>query len=283
MWRSKAVDHYASDVTLFRKRMGFIPEGPPIVDEVPRRVRSALVHVLEDHAHLFGTGHWTYVYKELLRASRRPPVERSSGEGAVQELLAKADFKEVFEIIEHVSALAIEYDRTHIIYTRADVYRAWQSKVNRLLADENVGYQLDDKGLLQLTASHEMIDAAASALHATEHGHYAASAGQLRRALEKLTFRKLDPTNAAKDAVGALEGAVRTRCEGKGDIGDNVACLNKILHPTLVSALVKLEAYRGDMAAHADRPGRAVKLDEAIFVVHVCSAAIALLTAKPST
>lgn len=260
--------------------MGFVPEGPPIVDEVPGRVRAALYHVIRDRLRIFPNEWWSEAYQELLRASRRQPAENDRGEHGVRLLLTKADWLEIFEMIESLAALAQARDEEYR-YDPSQFERL-RAEINRLFGDENVGYQLDEQGRLQLTASREMVEAAAEALSATAAGSYSASAEQLRRALEKLTFRKLDPTNAVKDAVGALEGVVRTRCNGKGDIGANTACLKKYLHPTLVEALVKVEAYRGDMAAHADRPGRTVDVEEAIFVVHICSAAVALLASQKS-
>jgi hypothetical protein len=84
-----------------------------------------------------------------------------------------------------------------------------------------------------------------------------------------------------KDAVGALEGVARWRFgKTKGDLGDVVRELKAAIHPTLagaIDALLKIEAYRGDMAAHADKADRTVTPEEAIFVIHQCSAAIRLL------
>jgi hypothetical protein len=84
-----------------------------------------------------------------------------------------------------------------------------------------------------------------------------------------------------KDAVGALEGVARWRL-GKttGDLGDMARELKSAIHPALggaIDSLLKIEAYRGDMAAHADRADRTVTPEEAIFVIHQCSAAIRLL------
>ena len=51
------------------------------------------------------------------------------------------------------------------------------------------------------------------------------------------------------------------------------------MHPALVEALLKVYAFRGDVAAHAAKSGIDRSL-EAAFVVHVCCAAIQMLTAS---
>jgi hypothetical protein len=258
--------------------MGYVPEGAPLIDEVPPRVRVGLGHILGDHLSIFQYARWDDLYAELLRASRRP---RGSGSGEVRVLdfLAKVPWLEIYEIVEHMAAKMKDHDRTAYRDSN-DHFVTFRRSVNELFDQESTGYLLDNEGKVQLRLSTEMVEAVTAALGTTERGPYAASAEQLRRALEKLSFRKMDPTNAVKDAVGALEGVVRVRLNSKGDIGDLSPKLRVLLHPTLagaVDALVKVEAYRGAEAAHADKPGRAVTVEEAIFVVHVCSAAIALI------
>ncbi len=268
-------------MTLFRKRLGFVPQGPPLIDEVPQRVRVGLVHLVGDILAAFD-GRWAEAYQQMLRASRRPPVEAGSWEQRAAGLLGACEWLEVFEIIEYLAAKASEHSVAYPYGENAHLYEVFVGGVNGLLADENVGYELDDDGKIQMNASREMVEASASALGALQDASLDAPAEQLRRALEKLTFRTLDPTNAVKDAVGALQGVLVARFGGKGAVADNAARLKSVLHPTLAAAvdsLTKIEAYRGDMAAHADKPGHAVTVEEAIFVIHVCSAAIALLAA----
>jgi hypothetical protein len=102
---------------------------------------------------------------------------------------------------------------------------------------------------------------------------------QLAKAFYMLTPRHLDPENAVKDAVGALEGAARLRLnKPRGDVGDLQKDLKAIMHPALagsVDALLKIEGFRGDAAAHAAK--EPVSPADALLVVHQCSAAIAWL------
>lgn len=133
-------------------------------------------------------------------------------------------------------------------------YVQFRAAVNQELVNENVGYELDEAGKIQMNASREMVEASAAALATLDAASLSAPAEQLRRSLEKLTFRQLDATNAVKDAVGALQGVLAVRFGGKGGIADNAAKLRAILHPTLgsaVEALSKIEAYRGGIALRA--------------------------------
>jgi len=256
--------------------MGFMPDGPPVIDDAPLRARVGVKHALENLvSYVYGPYHqWSEAYADLLRGTRRYPKESAADyDGRVYELLIGCDWQEFYEAVEHVTA-----GLAKSVASR-DQLRSFREHVNRIFAEENVGYTMGTDGTLTMTASPALVEAAASALDRAKGGPYAAAGEQLRRALEKLSFRKLDPTNAAKDAVGALQGVIGVRF-GKGSVSDSSAQLRRLVHPTLagaVEALVKVEAYRGDMAAHADKPDRTVELREAVFVVHLCAAAIALL------
>jgi hypothetical protein len=217
----------------------------------------------------------------MLRASRRAAVEQGSYELQATAVIYQCDWLEFYEIVEHLAATANAYDGDHGRYypPQRPHFDRFRDDLNQLLSDENVGYELDDAGKVQMNASRDMVEASAAALATLTTASLVAPGKQLHRALEKLTFRKLDPTNAVKDAVGALQGVLAAQFGGKGHVSDNAAALRS-LHPTLAAAidsLVKIEAYRGDMAAHADKAGASVTTDEAIFVIHACSAAIMLL------
>lgn len=271
-------------MTIFRKRMGFVPDGPPMIDAIPPRVRVGLKHIVEDHLDTLERS-WAKAYDEMLRASRRAAVEEGWYELQATAVIYQCDWLEFYEIIEHLATKTKAYDVAHGPYYRYERphFARFREELNQLLADENVGYELDDAGKIQMNASRDMVEASAAALATLTAVSLVAPGKQLHRALEKLTFRQLDPTNAVKDAVGALQGVLAARFGGKGYVSDNAATLRSMLHPTLAAAvdsLVKIEAYRGDMAAHADKAAASVTTDEAIFVVHACSAAIALLATK---
>jgi hypothetical protein len=158
--------------------------------------------------------------------------------------------------------------------------------VNALLEDENIGWRLGNDDRLTHAVSAEFTEATAGAVAASDRPELTHLRDQLTSALDKLKQRKIDPENAVKDAVGALEGVARWRL-GKttGDLGDMARELRSAIHPALggaIDALLKIEAYRGDMAAHAARADRAVTPEEAIFVIHQCSAAIRLLAGATS-
>jgi hypothetical protein len=261
--------------------MGFVPEGPPLLDAVPGRARTGTFHLVKEHLVVF-RDRWHEAYDECRKAARRGIGERGTHEEMTESLLGRCEWLEFFEIAEHIASKIKTYSSNshYVSQYEGQRFERFRTDFNSLLADEGVGYEIDGDAKVQMNASREMVEASAAALERLTANNLTAPAEQLRRSLEKLTFRKMDPTNAVKDAVGALQGVLSARFGGKGDVGDNVARLRTVLHPTLavaVDALVKIEAYRGDMAAHADKPDRAVSVEEAIFVVHVCSAAIALL------
>jgi hypothetical protein len=255
----------------YRHRLSGQAVGPPIIDDAPLTLRTGFAQIFADFRYQF----WSLSPGDLLdkceRAIRHRHELYGHPEKAIDQLiLERSDWLEFYRIVE----LGAELSR----YQGTSNYR---EIVNALLEDENIGWRLGTDGLLTHAVSPEFTEATAAALAATDRPELTHLRDQLTSAIDKLKQRKHDPTNAVKDAVGALEGVARWRLgKTSGDLGDMARELKSAIHPALggsIDCLLKIEAYRGDMAAHADKADRTVTPEEAIFVIHQCSAAIRLL------
>jgi hypothetical protein len=257
----------------YRDRLSGQAVGPPILDDAPLTLRTGFAHIFADFRYQF----WSLSPGDLLEKCERAIRHRHElyghPEKAIDQLIIKkSDWLEFYRIVELGAELSAHQGNSNYPY---------RDRVNALLEDENSGWRLGRDGLLTHAVSAEFTEATAGALAATNRPELTHLRDQLTSAIDKLKQRKLDPENAVKDAVGALEGVARWRL-GKtaGDLGDMARELRSAIHPALggaIDALLKIEAFRGDMAAHAARADRAVTPEEAIFVIHQCSAAIRLL------
>jgi hypothetical protein len=245
------------------------------MDNAPATLRTGYVHIFFEVADQFWRIAPSDLYDRCEQAIRHryvlygPPVEQID-----KLILQSSDWLEFFRIVELGAELSLQRGNS-----------TYRDRVNVLFEDENIGWRLGRDGLLTHAVSAEFTAATAAAAAATNRPELTHLRDQLTSAMDKLKQRNFDPKNAAKDAVGALEGVARWRF-GKttGDLGDMARELKSAIHPALggaIDSLLKIEAYRGDMAAHADKADRTVTHEEAIFVIHECSAAISLLATEP--
>jgi hypothetical protein len=258
----------------YRHRLSGQPAGPPILDDAPPTLRVGFSPIF------FASKESWQIYAADLLEQCETTIRRRPYSGFMDParrlddlIVERCDWLEFYRIVELGAELSARRGP-----------KDYSEKVNALLDDENIGWRLGKDGLLTHAVSAEFTEATAGAVAATNRLGLTHLRDQLTSAIDKLRQRKLDPTNAVKDAVGALEGVARWRLgKTSGDLGDMARELRSAIHPALggsIDCLLKIEGYRGDMAAHADKADRAVTPDEAIFVIHQCSAAIRLLAGE---
>lgn len=259
----------------FARRFGPAPEGAPVSHDAPDRVRAGLVHILENAYELLNKrsvyGSHEFGIEKQVRFDLRTPgkADYNYSEQFIDSTLFGTNWLDFYTFIESVNTYLTQQD-----YFVASEFR---KAVDGLLSDEAVVYRFGDQSFLVAGATKEFVEATSAALSSAPP----LFANQLRRALEKLRVRSLEPENAVKDAVGALHGVVAQTVSRKANtLGDLGNALKSKVHPTLagsIDALLKLEAFRGDKAAHAATP-EGISIAEATFVVHQCAAAIAFLS-----
>lgn len=278
--------------TSFRQRYRS-PQGPPVVDDAPQRVRAGFVYIVAGFKIELITGlaalpgwpawpkkFWEHLYQQLEEALKVPRNHLIFDyERALEGHLLTCDWFQLYESVEFFSQLITTN------FSKRDS-AGFRRKINQLFAEENIGYRVDDRGEVVAASSPEFIAAGQAAMAATDRAELSHVHAQLSNAFRQLTLRQLDPANAVKEAVGALQGVLRARlgkAKGQISVAEMSAALKADLHPALagsIDALVKIEGFRGDAAAHDQKAGREVTVEEAIFVAHQCSAATALIATK---
>src|SRR6266852_6555907 len=194
----------------YRHRLSGQAVGPPILDDAPLTLRTGLAHIFADFRYQF----WSLSPGDLLgkceRAIRHRHELYGHPEKAIDQLIIeRSNWLEFYRIVE----LGAELSTYH--------GSSYRDVVNALFEDENIGWRLGKDGLLTHAVSPEFTEATAAAVAVTDRPELTHLRDQLTSALDKLKQRKIDPENAVKDAVGALEGVARWRL-GKtaGDLGD---------------------------------------------------------------
>ncbi len=268
--------YYAPALSNFRKKYGDAP-GPPRPGYVPDRGRFATAKIVKRNFDLL-RGRYTptsQVWDDLLEYLRAPAQASRLEADSVVNLLMSADWLHFYEAVEFLATRM----RAMGDFNGPDSYELFRGDVNAVWVDEAVAYELTDAGEVIQRVSSEFVEASEAALELANRSELEAQQRQLLDAHEKLKLRKLDPPGAVLLAVGALEGVARSVLgKTSGNLSKNADQLRQRLHPALVQLLTSLEGYRGDVAAQHDaRPGKLVTEQEAIFAIHVCSAAVVLL------
>jgi hypothetical protein len=258
---------------LFRRRVSPLKADQLVRDDAPERVRLGYVQLLRrlsKRTPPYYEFSFDTIETGVLFATRRMTLGAAPG-GSVQDQLEHffrtCPWLEFYEAVEAVDRYLAE--------THPELLQEHRSLADEILCDEGVTLAFGTGDFLRPSIPKEFEDAA-NAAFANAPPVYA---DQLRKALSKLSVTRSDPENAIKDAVGALEGVAQEFTGRKGTLQQTAGELRASLHPALVEALLKVYAFRGDVAAHAAKSGIDRSL-EAAFVVHVCCAAIQMLTAS---
>jgi hypothetical protein len=265
-------------MTLFRRRQRpLLPEALTSSD-APVRARIGYVQLLRKlaqtvRAEPYADFSYDAIESEMLFVTRRMALlgaQNASTRDRIEHHLQVCDPEEFYECIEAVDGYLNEEHPEQV--------EAHRRLLDGLLADEGVLLEFGAHSSLHTRFTAEFEQSANAALGAAPKLY----ADQLRKAIDRLGVTRHDAEAAVKEAMGALEGVVG-EVVGRSSLEDLAPLLRDRVHPQITEALRKLYAYRGRVAAHAAQPETPYRGLEAIFVVHVCAAAIALLLGVDST
>lgn len=179
----------------------------------------------------------------------------------------------------------VVYDYLQLIAT-ADIDRDYQAQFvescNAVLQRELAGYRFVDHELLPVGTEAEL---AAIAQARTDAGPYRPIREHLRQAASLLADRKNpDFRNSVKESMSAVEAACQVIAGERASLGDCLKLLGDRagLHPALRDALSKLYGWTSDAEGirHALMDTPKLDLDDARFMLVVCSAYVSYLLAK---
>jgi len=228
--------------------------GPPLPGVVTERARFATAKIVERNFSKYAAGVSGWVtwngLLEYLRAHYKPVATYEHQ--AISGLINALSWPQFYEAVEYI-ALKLHAMPSEI-YTSA--FKQFRADVNAVWQDEAIAYAITHDGEVTQRVSAEFVEASSTALDALARAGLDAEEQQLVDAHAKLKLRQLDPAGAVLIAVGALENTARhVLGVTSGNLASNKTRLGSVLHPTLVNALVSLEAFRGACDRSARREG----------------------------
>jgi len=161
-------------------------------------------------------------------------------------------------------------------------FQSYRRQVNDLFANDNIGWRLDDQGLLTrefpepLARRIETIQKELADEFEPAREHY-------RKAVRYANTRPIDPENSIKEIVSAIESVGRVLFPASSTLGDVVKEMRRAnaLPAHLVSVIEKFYAYACAEPAvrhGAPVPSRVI-VDDAEFCLHLGAALIRYLVA----
>jgi len=270
---------YTLAMTLFRRRLNPLPPEALTSSDAPPRVRVGYIQLLAKLHRVVSDRQYSAEFSydsiedEMLFATRRTNLLTLDGsvQARVEHHLRACDWEEFYESVEAIDG--------YLQDEHPDEVERHRRMLDQLLADEGVLLEFGEHPFLHLRFTEEFELSVNAALRAAPPLYGA----QLRKAIDYLGVTRRDPEAAIKEAVGALEGVAAVVVGRSGTLEDLSPALRQTVHPQIIEALRKLYAFRGRVAAHAALPTTPYRGLEAVFVVHVCAAAIALFLGVDAT
>lgn len=257
----------------FRERHGYGAQAPArdTVEEAPPRLRAFLREgLLEDLSVL-------EAYETLCNQAGIVPDGSVLSWGAndarpeISRLVESLDWPDVYQMIEDMA-----HGLTHP--------ERWAPQVNEVLARCGLSYEMNEDGDIMLwDPEGEELGVAGDEQEALGvlDGSLRPARRQYERALDALHRRPSEPEKAVSEAFGALEAVVHI-VTGKKDFGpaiDSIFTGSEDWTKALAKSLKGLHGYASQLpgARHGRHQDPAAEIQEALYTVRACGAAIAYI------
>jgi hypothetical protein len=258
----------------FSKRYGYRsrPSGPLIYHEAPEQVRAGLLSVLERQMNK--SPKWMRgVVCDVLRLRPDPHnwSEYPNIWGEVQDIVHQAKWYEVYDIME---AFAEKCARNGDL----DEFSA---HINELLADEGIGWRLNNTTALEIHGDAELENVLGDTEEELKQSGFATAASELAEARGDLS-RRPDPdlSGAVHHAMASLECVAReVSGDPKKTLGEIIKQHQDLFPPPVDTAAAKLWGYASEQARHG-LESRNLAWEEALLMVGVSGALCSYLNTK---
>ncbi len=285
----------------FSTRQGLDPGRPrqPIEDDVPQWLRSRFIALFapfwyldrdprypnEEHAPIGVKGiHERFC--QLLREEAHDEYFDSWHAGeALADHLRACTWYHFLDFVELVGTRLKDAEEGHNFepdWLERFGYEAYRKQVNEAFTEERLVWRLDSRGQLVRQAP-PALQARIEAVEQSLADEYSPARDHFRKAQRFLTERPLDPENAIKEVVSAVESVARVICPKASTLGAALKELQKkrALPGLLIDSLEKLYAYASaEPAVRHGAPAQSrVSLHDAELAFHVSAAFIRYLIA----
>lgn len=293
-------------MTKFSERYGYVPKRPaePIIEDAPRWVRSKYVRLLQNFTYidrdtrfrnperrLLGVKHLNEIILDHLRQEAHPNAWDSLHcQDFLEMVLDEVEWYHFYDIVELIGQelkqwqeklskeLALPGEEKLISdHINAFGLNRYRNEVNKLLSDENIGWQLDKNGIVLRESPKELSDRIEK-IEETLTDEFEPAREHYRKAVRFANARPSDSENSIKEIVSALESVGRILYPKAKTLGDVVNQMRReqTYPQQLVTVIDKFYAYACSEPAvrHGGPKISNVLLDDAEFCLHVGAALI---------
>lgn len=241
------------------------PEGGLIYDDVPERVVDGLINLM------VAKNYSTPVMSRAVHRGLDQEMPTDLETFYLSRLLKRSEWYDLCDACEIICEVLAQSERG-----------TFSNELNEIFSRNYFGYELRD-GLIERVGAHAQDAAIAEARGILRDPDLSGPDEQFQKAIGFFNQRpEPDCENCVKEAVSAVEGVARIL------LNDHELILSKALpqlrnekdvHPTLISLLDKLYAYRGDAegVGHARTGEKEVRIEDAEFALGVSASAIVYL------
>lgn len=287
-------------MTNFSRRYKYNPKVPKeaILEDAPYGLRLAFVNgVLDDLTFIDDPDYVgnpegrplevKHLHREFCLTLREEPSWGIGGYWkALIDLLYSVQWYEFYDFVELVGAKLIKVQENHILefeWLEWFGYEAYRTKVNKLFAEDGIGWRLNAKGQLTREVHPTLSKRLETADKALSDG-FEPARQHFGKAMRYAYERPIDPENSIKEVVSAIESLGRKLYPGTSTLGDVVKEMRKStsIPAQLTTMIDKFYGFASSAPAvrHGAPEVSTVDVAEAEFCLHVGAALIRYLIEK---
>lgn len=209
----------------------------------------------------------------LIRDEADPwDYDNQSSWSALVEHLKSCTWLEFYDFVELLGRLLLEVDDDPFASGKTTHFKSYQSKVNALLAEDRIGWSLNETS----TLTRQIPESLSKRIKATERqlvDGFEAARVHYQKAQNFIYSYPIDEANCVKEIVSALESVVRVLVPGSTTLGDAIKTFKKNgQHPKhLLEALEKLYVHSNatPTVRHGHPEVGSVSIQEAELALHL--------------
>jgi hypothetical protein len=206
---------------------------------------------------------------KLIRDENLPlDYEDQDGRTSLYSHLLICDWFEFYDLVEMVAKILIEYNCDPFA---SDLYPylGYQTKLNALFLEDAIGWRLNESGELYRHAPEALLSRL-NRVSSDIEAQYQPAREHYKKAVKFLYQYPIDPSNAIKEIVSALESVARVQNESASTLGEAIKQMKKKEQcpRLLLDSMDKLYAYANSTVRHGGKEVIKITLQEAELALH---------------
>lgn len=212
------------------------------------------------------------------------------GQGCWERLvdhLKRCEWTDFFDFVELIGRLLIEFD-DKIPFDSSNDFRDYQPRVNKLFAEDTIGWFLNEKSELH-RRQHEKISTLAKQVENVLSDNFSTARAHYLKSEKYLYQHPIDEANSIKEIISALESTAKVLDPRIKTLGDATKKLraNPSISPHLLDALEKINVYSNATPlirhGHTDEAGPRIEEAELIFFIGIAYIRYLIAVSKAET